>query len=248
VKWFFILLALGLLAIGVLWQNGVLDPRKWLGPERVAPPEEARPEFRREIPQETGLEDSHPASPASVQERSEQGPSPEISMQETPEERPSPEVAAPATEAPRARPYSLHLGSFRTMRRVDQAMALYGRQGLLPYWVKVELGGKGTWYRVFAGQFEDEAQAEAFRQSRGLTEATVKSTPYANLIGDFVQASGQLEERARRLRELGYSPYVLTGPQGRGRLFVGAFFSRSGATGLQAALQTAGIESRVVER
>ncbi|NNG06883.1 MAG: SPOR domain-containing protein, partial [Desulfobacteraceae bacterium] len=143
-------------------------------------------------------------------------------------------------------PYSLYLGSFKALERAKKAVSFYGEKGLPAYWVKVLLS-KGTWYRVYAGYFEDSEKAKRFREERGLEETTVEETPYVTLIGVF-SSSDELEDKTRSLRRLGYSPYVIRDPDGRYRLCVGAFYPEYRAERQYNELKSSGVQSRVVKR
>lgn len=144
-------------------------------------------------------------------------------------------------------PYSLHMGSFRTLERAKKAMAFYSTQNnLSPYWVKVDLQEKGEWFRVFYGYFKDYGQSERFKQEKGLKDSKTKKTPYACLIG--VYTSDKLEDKIMSLKMLGYFPYVIEVPDGGGRLFVGVFQTRAGAEKQSNDLKSDNIESQVVTR
>ena len=58
-------------------------------------------------------------------------------------------------------PYSIYLGSFKTIDRARMAVSIFQQKGISPYWVKIDLGSKGKWYRVFAGHFQSRDEAEA---------------------------------------------------------------------------------------
>lgn len=144
-------------------------------------------------------------------------------------------------------PYSIQLGSYRTLERAKKAITHYSKRGLSPYWVKVNLKEKGIWYRVFTGYFEDKQKADIFRQEYGLTESVIKKTPYANLIGTY-QSRGELEAQVQLLRNLDYSPIVIANPDGTSRLFVGAFSTKAEAEELYIELKSDHIKSQVIER
>lgn len=144
-------------------------------------------------------------------------------------------------------PYSVKLGSFRTLGRAIKAINLYTKRGLSPYWVKVGLNEKEVWYRVFTGHFTENKQAERFRRKHRLMRSIVKKTQYANLIGVYT-SSHELEEKILSIKNLGYYPYVIKDPEGRSRLFVGAFLTKAGAEGQQNDLKSDRVENLVVLR
>jgi cell division septation protein DedD len=144
-------------------------------------------------------------------------------------------------------PYSLYLGSFRTLERAKRAISLYSQRGLSPYCSKVDFNEKGIWFRVFTGHFQDREKAERFKEKHRLKEGTVKKTAYANLIGTYMQ-SRELENRILSLRRLGYFPYVIKGEDGESRLYVGAFITKKGAEQQYHDLKSSGIQSQIVQR
>jgi hypothetical protein len=144
-------------------------------------------------------------------------------------------------------PFSVYLGSLQTMEYVKKAMSSYESQGLSIYWSKVELGAKGTWYRVFTGHFRSAQEAEAFIQQKRIKDAEVKETRYSNLIGTFGTKQGG-EEKALALARMGLSAYWIQGADGQVRLYSGAFITREGAEKNHAELNSKGIKSEIVER
>ena len=159
---------------------------------------------------------------------------------------PAPTRKDPVTKVP-AYPYSLYIGSFRTIERANKAVAIYTAKGLRSaYKVKVFLS-KGVWYRVYLGYFESHDGADKFRLENGLKETTVKKTPYANLIGTYSSIS-ILENKVESLKKLGFSPYVITDHGGTYRLFVGAFNPKSRAETQNEELKSKGISNRIVKR
>ena len=144
-------------------------------------------------------------------------------------------------------PYSIYLGSFRTQERAKKAISQYSKRGLSPYCSKVDFREKGTWYRVFAGHFQDRKKAEKFKERHRLREGTVKKTAYANLIGTYKESS-ELENKQLSLKRSGYFPYVIKGENGESRLYVGAFITIEGAEQQYHDLKSRGIQSEIVKR
>ncbi len=144
-------------------------------------------------------------------------------------------------------PYAILLGAFKTIARAEKAIALYRKKGISSYWVKVDLGEKGIWYRVFAGHFRDESGARAFIRKKRLSEARAKRTKYGILIGQFKNGE-RLQGKLTEVRNLGYSPYVITSDRGVSCLYVGAYYTKQGAEAQESELVSKGIDARVVER
>lgn len=153
----------------------------------------------------------------------------------------------PASGSGIAYPYSVYLGSVQGMDLVKKAMSSYNSQGLSPYWSKVDLGSKGTWYRVYAGHFTSAQEAEAFIQQKRIKDGEVKETRYANLIGTFGTKQGG-EEKTLALAGMEVSAYSIPAADGQIRLYSGAFITKEGAEKNQAELSSRGIKSEIVER
>jgi capsular exopolysaccharide synthesis family protein len=160
--------------------------------------------------------------------------------------KPAPNRLASVRKVP-AYPYSLYIGSFRTIKRANRAVSIYTKKGLRSaYKVKVFLS-KGVWYRVYMGYFESREAADKFRRENELKETTVKKTQYANLIGTY-SSTTTLENKIQSLKKLGFSPYVITDHGGEYRLFVGAFNPEARARTQYDELQSKGISSKIVKR
>jgi cell division septation protein DedD len=144
-------------------------------------------------------------------------------------------------------PYSVYLGSYQTLERAERAVSRYRKKGLSAYWVEVHLGEKGVWYRVFAGHFKGQNEAEAFIKRKRLEDAKVKRTKYSTLIGVYATES-DAQKKFLALSGRGYSPYVIETNSGESQLYVGAFYTQIGAERLHKELASKGIRSRVVER
>jgi cell division septation protein DedD len=144
-------------------------------------------------------------------------------------------------------PYSLQIGSYRTIKRADKAISIYRKKGLSPYWVKVDLGENGLWYRVFVGHFRDTANAKSYKQEHKITRGLIKRIAYANLIGIY-SVEEQFEDEKLTLEKNGYFPYVIKDEEEKHRLYVGAFFTKAGVEKQHARLFDQGILSEIVKR
>lgn len=153
----------------------------------------------------------------------------------------------PAISMAKKYPYSIMLASCRLKKSAQEVVSVNRKKGLKPHIVKVDLGPKGEWWRVFAGQYRNRGEALKVRKDLKLKDALIKKTPYANEIGIFdseIQTMGM----AKRLEKLGYSPYVIKAQDNKWRLVTGAFVSHDGAKLQKSELAAKGVQSKIVER
>ena len=144
-------------------------------------------------------------------------------------------------------PFSIYFGSSISKEKVEAEIDQYRREGLPVYWVRIDFKEKGIWYRIYAGYFKDQEQAQVVVNKYNFTDTEIKNTAYANLIGTY-DTEDELENMTRKIEELGYSPYTIIDQAGRSSLFVGAFITEEGAEEENKELQSRGIPSRVVKR
>ena len=145
------------------------------------------------------------------------------------------------------RPYSIMLASCRRMESAQTVIKQNRIKGLFPYAVRVDLGQKGIWWRVFEGNYTSSVEANGVKSQHKLDKAMVKKTPYAISIGAYENETDAAAE-VQRLIKLKHSPYFLPGPENKIRLLVGAFVSKDGARQLQDELTARGISNQVVIR
>jgi HD-GYP domain-containing protein (c-di-GMP phosphodiesterase class II) len=159
----------------------------------------------------------------------------------------SSENGSAAESVKRLFPFSIKLEGFRTREEAEIFILAYRPKGLSPFWVKVNLGDQGIWYRIFTGYFEDNAAAREFIRTYDLKGVRIKKTKYATLIGTY-QSEAELTTQSRLVSKQGFSPYVMTGADGEFYLYVGAFYTHKGAEDQYVELLASGIQSKVVER
>ena len=144
-------------------------------------------------------------------------------------------------------PYSIYLGSYRTDIRLEKAISIYQQKGLTPYWVKVDLGDKGVWFRVFAGYFRSKEAAEGYIKANRLEEAEPSHTKYAVFLGKYPSAD-ELNKAKEKLLSLGFCPYSIKEANGGILLYSGAFYRKDFAKKAQDELISKGIKAELVER
>jgi len=181
--------------------------------------------------------------PSSVVPLPVQSAGPALEKKALPEKKP-PEIA-PVLEG--EYPYSIYLGSLKTLEQAKRAISVYAGRGIEAYWVKVQFKEKGEWYRIYTGHFKDQEEAEGFARDRKIVEKEALKTAYANLLGVYSQPK-DLGEKVKTVSELGYSSYVIKGSDGKWRLLVGAYVTEEAAEQQRQELMARGIENRVIKR
>ncbi|SPD71839.1 hypothetical protein PITCH_A1070013 [uncultured Desulfobacterium sp.] len=256
-----------------LWLTGVLPVNKKKGPEPVSvteigpsfkrekitkPPEVVTPEpapAKEEVP---GPE-SQPAIEAESQTAGQEKAVAEIKPTEV---APVPETAAPEQVAPEPAvqkagvestptatehyPYTLHMGSHKSLRQVERSSAELKKKGLSPYWLHVSLPDKGKWYRLFIGTFRTKAEADDFQKAHGIRADRILMTPYSVRIGSFTSKE-ESDQKMSSLRDSGYCPYIIE-QNGRYDLLVGAYQTRLAAEQLAIRLRAKGIDCEMILR
>lgn len=144
-------------------------------------------------------------------------------------------------------PYSLHMGSYRTLILTEKYTTALNKQGLAPYWLVVDLGEKGVWYRVFLGHFKTFDQANEFQTQHGTKASRIINTDYAVQIGLYT-SKAEWEQKRSVLRNAGYCPYIIEQAQEQSQLLVGAFQTKRAAEGLAVRLKDSGVDCKVILR
>jgi cell division protein FtsN len=198
-------------------------------------------------PTQEPLVAKEPSEPSAPKAQPEVAKAASHSAEQTPKKTaPGKEIVFPA-ERDKSYPYSVYLGSYKSRERAEKAISDYRIKGLSPYWVKIDLGDKGTWYRVFSGYFQEREQANEFIKEKQITDSESRHTRYANLIGLFAFQK-EVDDEKLRLSKLGYSPYVIPDRNGESLLYVGAFYQKARAERQHEELASKGVHSQVVER
>ncbi len=125
-------------------------------------------------------------------------------------------------------PFSILLGAFHNLEAAKNVQKTYRDNGIFAFWVKVNLGKKGILYRLFAGSFQFWVEADSFQRRHNLTDINIEPTRYAALIGIF-SSETDLNNHLQKLLEMNYSPYVISRGTNHHYLYVGAFYTKTGA-------------------
>lgn len=227
-----LLISLIFILLGVLWQNGFLPIDRYLFGKQAASKhrESALSEKKLAQPVEANrpVPDSVKAVPLPPYQASKTGS--ELS--------PSPTMRYP---------FTLHMGSFKSLKRAEKSFALLQEKGLYPYWMPVDLGKKGKWFRVFVGHFMTSDEADKFQQTHGITADRILKTAYAVEIGEY-SSKEELDHDVLTLKKIDYSPYVIEEPQKGYRLLIGAYQTQWAAAKLARKLKETGLDCEVVLR
>jgi cell division protein FtsN len=144
-------------------------------------------------------------------------------------------------------PYSILLSSCQMRESVQKVLFKYHEIGLVPYVVKIELGEKELWWRIFMGHYRSKEEALKAIKEHGLSEAIVMKTPYTNLIGNY-SSEDDATEMLQSIKELGYSPYIVEPGENNFQLVVGAFKKRKEAEKQRIDLLSDGIKNQIIRR
>jgi len=256
-----LVIAVVLIAVGGLWQFMTSNNADMETPPAVVENYRAKVpgvESRQPEPstvasdsvERPGADQGEKAAAASepVREQNLTPASPAVSVVEATNAPPVPQAVFETSGPPvAAYPFSIKLTYFRQFAKVQKAISTYRASGIQAYWVKVDLGDRGIWYRVFGGYFRTPDDAEALLEQNGLSGAVVKETVFANWIGASEDAA-IVQEKVKEVSESGFSPYVIEREDGKYHLYVGAFYTKAGAEELYRDLEVKNIMNKIVER
>jgi len=247
-------LAAIIIIAALCWQRDLIFKERTATtvPELVKAPEKAleKKPLKPETPEIKPDDADIPASKAPVGIAVEKSVATEAVDQKQPEVAPGPPAPAETETVfiyQEGRfPYSVYLGSFNSTSQAKRAIDHFAKSGIASFWVKVNLGEKGIWYRVYSGEFTDKEGAEAFINEKAIKDGEIRKAPYAVYTGGFTDRAA-LEGVASILKENDYSPYIIA-DENFDNLLNGAFVTKAGAEELSAELNALGIANKVVLR
>lgn len=253
---FFILLVVLFFALGVLWHQDLIDPIKLIhsdeGPmneERGRNPVIRHPEAPVQNEKKSSdVEELYP--PVDRVNNQADHPVGEKSKVAQLTETKNQSIPGKISISPYIEgtfPYSIYLGSFRTWERAQKAIEYYHESGVSTYSVKVDLGKKGIWYRIYLGFFKTDEEALEFGNEKGIKEIDVRKTGYANLIHSYMSRE-EAQEAFESLDNQRYSPYIVEDQEGIFRLIIGAFLTEKGAFDQSKELISHNIDNKVIRR
>ena len=144
-------------------------------------------------------------------------------------------------------PFSLRSSSYQQRERAFEEMSEIKQLGLTPYLVKADVGDIGTLWRIYIGFYSTEEEAKKIKTIHKLANASIQKTEYSCQVGEFSNETDILNV-FDRLKQSGYSPYVIQKDRTRFRLYVGAYERKAEAEVLRQDLEKKGISSQVVKR
>jgi len=138
-----------------------------------------------------------------------------ITTEATPRQETPPKIEQVLEIVEKSYPFSIYLGSHKKFEDILEVMSLYEEKGLSFHWVRLDLGDKGIWFRLFAGYFEKRWMADTYIKENKIEGAESRKTGYAVLIGRY-QSEEELIKKRLSLTEQGYSYYII--PRDNGTL------------------------------
>jgi hypothetical protein len=139
------------------------------------------------------------------------------------------------------------LSSCRLWESVSKLLFDYRERNLSPYFVKVDRGESGIWWRILLGHYKTRGEALRIREKNNLSDSLIVKMPYANLI-DVFSSETEAIAMMEHLGKLQYSPYIIEHDRSTLQLFVGAFITTKGAEKQKIELLSMGIPNEVIER
>ena len=161
--------------------------------------------------------------------------------------------ASPAAERPLTAqrtsgyPYCVVLGSYQKLEYAKNKIRTNSVNGRTPRIASVDLGAKGTWIRIFEGQFQTFRQAKAYIRKHQLSQADATFMPYANWMGGYA-SKAVFNKLMEALMQAGFHPYSIEEHDDLSHLYLGVFYTTSTAEKHRKALADAGFEAKVVKR
>ena len=235
-------------------------PLTMLSRELMQPPPEEAPPLRAEAPPKAP-EAVTPVTPViidRIEEERPPGPPPTEEIQEppgppVPDLPPHPPPGPPAivderpVTEPAYLPYSLQLSSWPIVGQARERVAMHRREGLKAYHVRVDLGAKGVWWRVFSGCYRTLEEAVEAKTTWNTPDAIVWKTPHAVLL-ETLPGRHEMQAAIGRLEARGFSPYWATGEDGVFRIYSGAYLTQEAAQAHRDDLDAQGLEAEAVLR
>lgn len=145
-----------------------------------------------------------------------------------------------------AYPYAIHLSSFKSYESAAKEAATEMDRGLRVYPVRIDLGKKGIWYRLYYGYFKSAESATAAITKDRLTGAVVRNTRYACLVGSYPLAA-EARAASQQLTGKGFVPYTID-IGGAHHVFVGAYRTLKAAQARSQDLSSSGFANAVIQR
>lgn len=148
---------------------------------------------------------------------------------------------------PSYHPFVIQLGSVKTFKQVTRAVTSYAIKGLDIHWDRVDMGGKGKWYRIFTGHFESRAEALKAKRVHRLKNSSIRFNPWTVLVGQYPD-SKILTSIQSLLRENHFDSLIVNSTEEINWLLTGAFATRQGAEKIAKELHKLSFSAQVVPR
>lgn len=241
-------LGLGLLLAGAYllyqpWERDiaslVLGPK---APPPASPAQKVSKQLSRPAPAEP--EKAEEAAPPQAQS----APAPETPARKTaPQSIALDRLAAKRDHAP-GLGFALQTASYRQLEAAQAHQRQLEERGLETYISRVDLPGRGTWFRVFVGAFATQGEAASGLETYAGVFKQLRSEPRVVMM-EYALTPANPENLDQglvdQLAQAGLRPYLLG--QG-GPVLIGAFFTEAGARDMAALVRGLGLETRLARR
>ena len=144
-------------------------------------------------------------------------------------------------------PYTVLLGSFKTLPLTLQAVSKYAKRGISAKWCLLDLDDNNCWYRVFTQRFKSKNDAALYIKEYGLKDSIVLRAPWEVLIVED-DISKDIYKIKGALNNSLHDAYIETHKNGLCRLITGAFTTYEGALNAAKQINTLGFPVEVISR
>lgn len=149
-------------------------------------------------------------------------------------------------------PYTIHISSYKSQNKVDSELVRITKRGFDAFSAFIQIPGKGNWYRIYSGYYENYKTASVAADAMQVT-LREDLIVVKMLFGVQVASVGEKKDLAGlkiQLQLKGYSAYYIpvVADGEYLRLMVGAFKKESEASGLLNNLIRDGFDAEITKR
>ena len=145
-----------------------------------------------------------------------------------------------------AGPFVIYYGSYETREKAESTIKAIEISGVSPFFTQIDLGDKGTWYRIFSGFYKTESAAKLVIDRLDLKNAYPKQIKYAVSIGIYKEKANLISAR-NLLVNTETDPFVITDKDSVFTLYAGVFYRKERAEKLCGDLSKLNIPCKTVK-